>query len=109
VPSRKRLDGPSGWPLASTPIGAGNCWLAPCPTIAATTGAKIATSTMRTITLSEIIDALSCSSRCVASRHGLRPSIFFAAGATSASGPGADPARACSEACGMFKAMMSLP
>ena len=52
--------------------------------IAATTGAKIATSTMRPITLSEIIDALSCSSRCVASRHGLRPSIFFAAGGSSA-------------------------
>ena len=63
---------------------------------------------MKPITLSEIIDALSCSSRCVASRHGLRPSIFFAAGA-SASAAGADPARACSEACGMFKAMMSLP
>ena len=63
---------------------------------------------MRPITPSEIIDALSCSSRCVASRHGLRPSIFFAAGA-SAPGAGVEPAWACSEASGMFKAMMSLP
>src|SRR5215475_4859173 len=52
------------------------------------TGAKIAMSTMATMTPREIIDARSRRSRSMPSRHGLRPSIFLAASpsATGAAG-----------------------
>src|SRR5260221_6968909 len=87
VPRRNALRGPTGWSVAdrrSGGCGPRNCWYTPCPVIAATTGAKIATSTMRMMIPREIIAARSCRSRSQASRHGLRPSIFFAASPSAA-------------------------
>ena len=62
VPNQKVPLGATGPPLAFSPMSM-NCWLGPCPTSAAITGAKIARSTITTIVPKAILAARSLRSR----------------------------------------------
>ena len=66
--------GGRGSPAIVRPV-AGNVWLGPWPTAHAISGAQIAISATRRMTMAEPMATRSWRSRCQASAHGLRPSI----------------------------------
>src|SRR3954447_4827360 len=82
VPSQNVPFGPRGNPSGVSPMSR-YCSFGGCPVIAVNTGAKIAISTISTITTSEIIATLSLRNRRIASTNGLRPSIALGSSRTS--------------------------